>query len=257
MAKKVRAPAPPRKVQAPKVRQKQDVGRGGGGGFAMPSTNVLIGVGLAALVALVIVAVVVFSGGGSGGGYFTSADVAKVRAAVTAAGGTMQSPLDDRRDIPLNHMSSQDQRVVYKTFPASSGVHNPSTSIWGNYRNPVDPRQAVHNLEHGGVVIWYGPDISTADRAALDRFYDEDENGLIITPIPDPYPGVVYPKHDPLGSKIALTVWTVPEDDVEAGRVHIAVLPRFDQKAFAAFRDTFRGKGLERIPVSQMLPGGN
>ncbi len=195
MAKKVRAPAPPRKVQAPKVRQKQDVGRsGGGGGFAMPSTNVLIGVGLAALVALVVVAVVVFSGGGSGGGYFTTADVAKVRAAVTAAGGTMQSPLDSRVDIPNNHMADPNQRVVYKTFPASSGVHNPSTSIWGNYRNPVDPRQAVHNLEHGGVVIWYGPDISTADRAALDAFYDEDENGLIITPIPDPYPGVVYPE---------------------------------------------------------------
>ena len=59
---------------------------------------------------------------------------------------------------------------------------------------PVDPRQAVHNLEHGGVVIWYGPDISTADREALDGFYDEDENGLIITPIPDPYPGVTYPE---------------------------------------------------------------
>src|SRR5688500_51136 len=120
MAKKVRAPAPPRKVQAPKVRQKQDVHRGGGG-FAMPSTNVLIGVGLAALVALVVVAVVVFSGGGSSSGYFTTADVAKVRAAVTAAGGTLQSRLDDRVDSPLNHMASPDQRVKYDTFPASSG----------------------------------------------------------------------------------------------------------------------------------------
>ena len=48
----------------------------------------------------------------------------------------------------------------------------------------------VHNLEHGGIAIWYGPDISLADREALDRFYEEDENGIIITPIPDPYPGV-------------------------------------------------------------------
>ena len=66
MAKKVRAPDPPRKVQAPRVRQKHDVG--GSGGFAMPSTNVLIGVGLAALVALVVVLVVLFSGGGGSGG---------------------------------------------------------------------------------------------------------------------------------------------------------------------------------------------
>jgi Protein of unknown function (DUF3105) len=252
MAKKVRAPAPPRKVQAPKVRQKQDVGRGGTG-FAMPTTNVLIGVGLAGLVALVVVLVVLFSGGGSGGGNVTTADVAKVRAAVTAAGGTF---VTRPADAAQQHMSDPNQRVRYQTFPASSGIHNPTTSIWGNYRVPVDPRQAVHNLEHGGVVIWYGPDISAADRGALDAFYDEDENGLIITPIPDPYPGVTYPKHDQLGSKIALTVWTAT-DLAADGTVYIATLPSFDQNAFAAFRDAFRGRGPERAPVSQLIPGGN
>ncbi len=83
---------------------------------------------------------------------------------------------------------------------------------------PVDPRQAVHNLEHGGIAIWYGPDISIADREALDRFYEEDENGIIITPIPDPYPGVTYPKHQKLGSKIAMTVWT-GSTDASVGKV--------------------------------------
>jgi Protein of unknown function (DUF3105) len=252
MAKKVRAPAPPRKVQAPKVRQKQDVG--GGGGFAMPSTNVLIGAGLAGAVALVVLLVVMFSGGGGGGGDVTTADVGKVRAAVTAAGGTL---VVRPADAAQQHMSDPNQRVSYQTFPASSGIHNPTTSIWGNYRNPVDPRQAVHNLEHGGVAVWYGPDISAADRGALDAFYEEDENGVIITPIPDPYPGVTYPKHDKLGSKIALTVWTAPEGAASEGTVYIATLPKFDEAAFAAFRDTFRGKGPERFPISQMVPGGN
>ncbi|MGH3017536.1 MAG: DUF3105 domain-containing protein [Gaiellaceae bacterium] len=251
MAKKVQAPAPPRKVQAPNVRQKQDVG---GGGFAMPSTNVLIGVGLAGVVALVVALVVMLSGGGSGGGEVTAADVARVRAAVTAAGGTLVSRSAGGAQ---KHMSDPNQRVRYQTFPASSGIHNPTTSIWGNYRLPVDPRQAVHNLEHGGVAIWYGPDISAANRAALDAFYEEDENGIIITPVPDPYPGVTYPKHEALGSRIALTVWTVPEGGASNGTVYIATLPKFDEKAFAAFRDTFRGKGPERFPVSQMVPGGN
>ena len=99
------------------------------------------------------------------------------------------------------------------------------------------------------------PDISAADRAALDRFYEEDENGLIITPIPDPYPGVTYPKHDKLGSQIALTAWTAAEE--KPGTAYIATLPSFDQQAFAAFRDAFRGKGPERFPVSQMVPGGD
>ena len=132
-----------------------------------------------------------------------------------AAGGTF---VTRPADAAQQHMSDPNQRVSYETFPASSGTHNPTTSIWGNYRQPVDPRQAVHNLEHGGVVIWHGPDISAADRGALDAFYDEDENGLVITPIPDPYPGVTYPKHDQLGSKIALTVWTASETSPRMGR---------------------------------------
>jgi hypothetical protein len=252
MAKKVRAPAPPRKVQAPKVRQKQDTG--GGSGFAMPSTNVLIGVSLAVLVALVVLAVVMFTGGGSGAGNVSTADVANARAAIRAAGGTLVvRPAAESQQ----HMSDPNQLVRYETFPASSGIHNPTTSIWGNYRLPVDPRQAVHNLEHGGIAIWYGPGISAADRAALDRFYDEEENGIIITPIPDPYPGVRYPEHDELGSKIALTVWTAPEGEAQNGTVYIATLPRFDEAAFRAFRDAFRGKGPERFPISQMVPGGN
>ena len=251
MADKPRTPDPPRKVQAPKVRQKQPTK---GGGFAMPSTNVLIGAGLVGLVAVAIVLILALSGTSSGSaGNVTAGDVTRVRTAMTAAGCTFE---EKRASADQQHMSSADQHVRYPTFPASSGIHNPTTSIWGNYRLPVDPRQAVHNLEHGGIAIWYGPDISIADREALDGFYEEDENGIIISPILDPYPSVVYPKHEKLGSKIALTTWTVNSDTGE-GTVYLATCPSFDEKAFAAFRDTFRGKGPERFPISQMVPGGN
>jgi hypothetical protein len=248
MADKPRTPDPPRKVQAPKVRQKQPTK---GDGFAMPGTNVLIGAGLVSIVALATVLIVVLTGSGGGGGNVSEGDVAKVRAAMTAAGCTLET---ERASAEQQHMSEPDQLVRYPTFPASSGIHNPTTSIWGNYRLPVDPRQAVHNLEHGGIAIWYGPDISIADREALDRFYDEDRNGIIISPIRDPYPRVTYPAHEPLGSKIAMTVWTVTE--TSEARVFIATCRSFDQDAFAAFRDTFRGKGPERFPISEMVPGG-
>ena len=53
-----------------------------------------------------------------------------------AAGGTfVPRPADGRGQ----HMSDPNQRVTYETFPASSGIHNPTTSIWGNYRNPGRP----------------------------------------------------------------------------------------------------------------------
>ena len=57
MADKPRTPDPPRKVQAPKVRQKQPTH--GGGGLSMPSTNTLITAGLVAIVALTILLIFV------------------------------------------------------------------------------------------------------------------------------------------------------------------------------------------------------
>jgi hypothetical protein len=33
------------------------------------------------------------------------------------------------------------------------------------------------------------------------------------------------------------------------------VCPTFDEKAFSAFRDAYRGKGPERYPVDTLTPG--
>jgi len=216
----------------------------------MPGTNSLIGIGLFAIAGF-LVAWFLLSGGAAGGGNVTQKDVRKVEKAMAAAGCAFKA-------VPAGadqqHMSSADQRVVYKTFPAASGVHNPTPGLFGNYRLPADPRQVVHDLEHGGVAIWYGPRISAANRDALDPFYDKDPNGLLITPLKDPYPGISYPKHGSLGSKIALTVWT-QDSKTGDGTVYIATCPSYDEKAFAAFRDAFRGKGPERFPVSALTPG--
>ena len=251
MAKKPRTPDPPRKVQAPKVRQKPSTG-GGGGGFAMPGTNVLMGVGLAAAVVLAIGLIVVLTGSAGAGGDVSAEDAAKVRTAMTAAGCTFTGSAADTNTL---HMSDPDQAVVYKTFPPSSGVQNATPAFWGNYRTPADPRQVLHNLEHSGIAVWYGPDISTEDRGSLDAFYEDSPNGIVITPLEDPYPGVTYPKHEPLGGKIALSAWTAKEGS--RGTAYVAICPSYDERAFAAFRDTFRGKGPERAPVSEMKPGVN
>lgn len=248
MSKKPRTPDPPRKVQAPKVRHKQDKA-----GFTMPGTNVFIGAGLLAIAGLAVALLVVLSGS-KHSSFVTDKDVKNVTAAMTAAGCTFEASL---ASAAQRHMQDPDEKVVYKTFPASSGVHNSGTAIWGNYRLPADPRQTVHNLEHGGIVIWYGPRISTANRVALDAFYDDDPRGLLVTPLKDPYPGVAYPKHDPLGSKVAMSVWTVGTKASKQSTTYIAICPSYDEKAFAAFRGAFRGKGPEPFPVDQLAPGGN
>jgi hypothetical protein len=119
--------------------------------------------------------------------------------------------------------------------------------VWGFYRQPVNPRQVVHNEEHGAVVLWWGPGVpsSTVDR--LESFYQEKPEGMMGTPIAG------------LGKKIALSAWTGDPAKYYRnhyfGVGHVAICSSFNEKAFATFRDAFRGNGPEGIPLSSDTPG--
>jgi hypothetical protein len=138
-------------------------------------------------------------------------------------------------------------KVRWSTFPPSAGGHYGIWSVWGFYRAPVNPRQVVHNLEHGGVVIWWGPEVPASTVDKLEQFYRESPDAMFGTPIAG------------LGKKIALTAWTGDPTTYyrngDYGMGHIAVCPEFDQKAFEAFRDAYRGEGPEGIPASSNTPG--
>jgi hypothetical protein len=57
----------------------------------------------------------------------------------------------------------------YSSLPATSGPHwDPSgVANWGVYSTPQNETQLIHNLEHGGIVIWYDPD--AVDAAQVDE----------------------------------------------------------------------------------------
>jgi hypothetical protein len=57
------------------------------------------------------------------------------------------------------HVNSLPKAFKYNTNPPSSGPHFPLTIFWGMYDAPVDRLRSVHNLEHGGIVIYYGPNV--------------------------------------------------------------------------------------------------
>ena len=58
---------------------------------------------------------------------------------------------------------------------------------WGIYREPWEPATVVHNMEHGGVVLWY----NTTDQTIIDELEDlildrlEDDDLLVMTPYRD------------------------------------------------------------------------
>jgi Protein of unknown function (DUF3105) len=61
----------------------------------------------------------------------------------------------------------------YSSLPATSGPHWDPSGIanWGVYTTPQNESQLVHNLEHGGIVIWYDPQRLDADGIAqLEQF---------------------------------------------------------------------------------------
>lgn len=245
MAKKPRTPPPPRRVQAPKQRHAPRQGLDDA-----RKRLILYAVAGAGLVGLLVVLVVIISGGKSA----ASGNPVAVAATLKAAGCTLAT---SKAAPSAQHITSFDQSVTYSTYPPVSGHHYIQPAIWGNFTQEVDPRMAVHNEEHGGIDIWVGPSVSEVARKKISDFYDESPNAMLVTPIEDTAKGVKYPKHAPPDSKIYLTAWTVEikSGNTVKGTNVIATCRRFNEKAFKAFRDEFRGKGPERFPVSSLTPG--
>ncbi len=148
------------------------------------------------------------------------------------------------------HVPSLTKKFPWNTDPPSNGQHYPLWAVWGFYTDPINPRMVVHNEEHGGIVLWWGPKVSQTTVDQLRDLYNEQPDGLFGTP---------YPK---LGSKVAISAWTGNPVDYGHngyfGQGHLAICPRYDAataKAFEAFRDAYRGHGPEGIPLSLDKPG--
>lgn len=77
------------------------------------------------------------------------------------------------RDTLTAQHVEETQRVTYSTNPPVGGDHWARSATWGSYpTNPPPDEQLVHNMEHGGVIIWFNPEIiKGADYDALFAIY--------------------------------------------------------------------------------------
>jgi hypothetical protein len=131
----------------------------------------------------------------------------------------------------------------WNSFPPTSGPHYGQWVIWGEYDQPVRLAQSVHNLEHGGIVMFYGSDVSQDEITKLRSFYREDATAMLLAPLPR------------LGNKIALTAWYSADPASGDSQGILAECTSFNEDAFRTFRDTYRFKGPERIPPESLQPG--
>lgn len=231
MARKDRVPNPPKRPQGPQRRATPT----DPATIAQRRRLFLLILGATAAVAVAALAVVLLTGGG-----------ADERKALTDAGCTLQSFPAQANAPDHADVATLQAKPKWNSSPPTSGPHWGSQAIWGFYDEPVLLVQSVHNLEHGGVVIHYGPDVPQAEVDKLRAFYDEDPFGLIVASLPSN------------NDKITLSAWTVPGSATggsERGRGWLARCSTFDESAFSAFLDAHRYKGPERLPPESLAPG--
>lgn len=194
--------------------------------------------GAVVVLGAIVVGVMVL-GGGSGTG---------VADEVRAAGGTYREvEARDNMRPNMRHVTSLPKGFKYNTDPPTSGLHFPSTILWGMYDGPVNRLRSVHNLEHGGIMIHYGPNVPNGTVEQLRNFYQDDPTAIVIAPLPS------------LGNKISLAAWTfdlgrLNERGYE-GEGRLAIMPRFDEAVFRAFVDEYRFQGPERFEPEDLEPG--
>jgi len=231
MARKDRAPTPPRRVQAPRkrapVHAPDDQRRQRLILYGLAASGVLV-------LGLVVVALAAFGGGGGGSSDATSG--------LTAAGCTVKS----YKGVSRQHINDPNARPKsWNSFPPTSGPHYVTPAVYDFYNQPVQMARILHNLEHGGVYMLYGPNTPADTVSSLRTIYDKDPRGLIVAPLPA------------LANKIALGAWTSPKPgSSDLGTGHLALCPKVDEKAVLAFIDAYRGKGPEGFPLDALQPGG-
>lgn len=143
-----------------------------------------------------------------------------------AVGCDLQLDLPDEGN---KHLSPGQPAPQYETVPPTSGPHDPTPIADGAYLDTPDPTGFVHSLEHGRVEIQYDPELPEDDQLLLKGIFDEDPEGVLLFPNPDmPY-------------RVAVTAWT--------NLVGCDVFGEAVLDVVRDFRDQFRGKGPERIPI--------
>jgi hypothetical protein len=112
------------------------------------------------------------------------------------------------------HIDEGTQGGPYSSTPAASGPHWPQPIAWGVYPDPIPQEPVIHNLEHGGIVIWYQADqvspTDVADLAEYTRRWNATERYKVLMA---PWAG------EDFGAPMAMVAWTwlLYLDELETG----------------------------------------
>lgn len=203
------------------------LGEGDGGALNLPDWRLLAIGGVLLVGVVIIVLVLVLGGSPSASAGDTLANDGQTHVADGTTCRTAAAPCG---------------ADPYSSLPAASGPHWNTPAAWGAYATAQNESQLIHNLEHGGIVIWYDPAIlDDAQVQELETYV----NGQVASGISGRYKFIVSPwgGSEPLGGAVAAVAWR-----------HSTMLDSFSMEAIREFADaSYLRYGLE--PNAGPAPG--
>jgi hypothetical protein len=203
-----------------------------GGGASLPDWR-LLAIGGVLLIGVILIVLVIVLGG---------APDPNLGVQEQNDGGRHVNPGTDCRDPAQQNDATGCGTDPYSSIPAASGPHWDPSGIanWGVYSTPQPETQLIHNLEHGGIVIWY--DAAAVTDAEVDEMASYVE-GQVATGLGGRFKFILSPwgESEDLGAVVAVTAWR-----------HLLKLDTFDMDAIRTFAD---GNYLKWAPEPNGGPG--
>jgi len=216
----------------------------------------LIGIVVASILVLGIIGAllaVVLAGGddpassGGGGGSDSAAHVsypdggeipaqkeADLGAAMKAAGCKDETVIDHPYDDPKGiHTADPNEVIPYKSEPPALGRHYQVPIEDDIYEDAPPLTSTVHALEHGRIIVWLRPDLTSDQLAQFKALYEED-----------PYHVIMLPRAE-LKQPFAVSAW-VGETTGHILRCKDVNDSTWD--AIRAFKEKYRDKAPEFVP---------
>jgi len=137
-------------------------------------------------------------------------------------------PGESFRSQGNTHIELGDAHPEYNSEPPTSGWHTGDLAPWGSHDFVVPDQRLIHNMEDGGVILWYpygSPEENEEHIQILEEAVEtaEETIGASLRHV------VITPREN-LASAYVMTAWTRMQE-----------LEAFDQDAITTFLKAFEG----------------
>lgn len=145
-------------------------------------------------------------------------------------GGEETVPTQGNSHVPQGSASP----VEYNTTPPTSGPHYPGLAPWAIYNEPIRYEQVIHNMEDGGIVVYYQceeacPELVQQLEEVIRPYIDTGRRVVMMPNDPTWTAAGTQPAHRDMEARIALTAWQRIDkfDEFDAERIR-AFIERYE-----------------------------